>query len=74
MKAGVWLSVHFQMRRVPEDSLWEKSETLQGGREGQGGGQGVKDGFMAGAQPKLRKDPEAEEVAITSTHLSVFSN
>lgn len=32
------------------------------------GGQGVKDGFMAGTQPKLRKDPEAEEVAITSTH------
>lgn len=23
---------------------------------------------MAGTQPKLRKDPEAEEVAITTTH------
>lgn len=51
-----------------------RSRNIAGWQGGVGGGQGIKDGFMAGAQPKLRKDPEAEEVAVAGTHLSFVSN
>lgn len=72
MKASGWEVISKQEGSLKIHS--GRSRNISGWQGGAGGAQGIKDGFMAGAQPKLRKDPEAEEVAITGTHLSVVGN